>query len=265
MQRVYVKDKTEGIEKAKETLYKKVDRQTLLFLSGGQSPKPLYESLSREKKLLPGAVAIIDERQGEPMHKNSNEKMIKETGLLDYFKARNIPWYPMLQKGLSREKTAEAYEGVLGRLFDQFRKSVAIVSIGADGHTAGIAPIDKEIKVPNEPKETSNHFSLQMPMRLSRSGNDRLVGEYNDVSGHFGERITLTFAGLEKMDYFILWVFGNEKKEALQKIFEKREASSVNLRHELRSNERKEKAIPGRFYTRPEISERTILLTDQKI
>src|SRR5437867_4486885 len=110
MQMIFVRHKLEGIEKAKEILYEKVGSQTLLFLSGGKSPKELYETLAREQKLIPGAVALVDERYGKPMHDNSNEKMIKQTGLLDYFIYKHIPWYSILHNNLTRTQTSRNYE-----------------------------------------------------------------------------------------------------------------------------------------------------------
>src|SRR5580698_7247920 len=76
-----VADLTAGVGLVKEILYDIVDRKTVLYLSGG-SMQALYEQLAREEIFLPGAVGLIDERFGEPMHLNSNEKMISETRLL---------------------------------------------------------------------------------------------------------------------------------------------------------------------------------------
>jgi len=58
------KDKKEASEKALELLSKAVDKDTLLFLSGGTSPDLLYQLIARDKKLRPGAIALIDERYG---------------------------------------------------------------------------------------------------------------------------------------------------------------------------------------------------------
>ena len=217
----------EGIEKAKRLFYKNVDRQTLLFLSGGSSPKQLYETLASEKQLAAGAAAMIDERYGAPFHPRSNEKMIDETGVLRYLKSRNIPWYPILQKGLSRNETAKGYEKTLESLFTVYPKRIAIVSIGNDGHTAGI------------PAGISN---FEFPI-----SNFQYVGQYENEK--YGERITLTFKALEKMDVFLLWVMGYEKKTALKKMFKKGS----------------EEEIPARFYMRKDISEKTIVITDQRL
>ncbi len=45
MQIVIARSIQNGIEIAKEELYKRVDNKTVLFLSGGKTPKPLYEVL----------------------------------------------------------------------------------------------------------------------------------------------------------------------------------------------------------------------------
>lgn len=264
MMTIFVSSREEGVEKAKQILYEKIDRRTVLFLSGGQSPKPLYEVLAKEKKIFPIAAAMIDERYGPVMHEKSNEKMIKSTGLLSYFKKKHIAWHPILQKGLSREETAEQYDETVRKLFFQLPKSVAVMSIGADGHTAGIRPMlpipayrpplprgdqrrdaGRDFIIPSETVSQNVEEPFGQGYKtLSGSG---MVGEYNDTTGPFGERITLTFQALSMIDYFLLWVFGSEKKKALRKMFEKGS----------------EQEVPARFYIREEISERTVLITDQ--
>jgi len=66
-------------------LYKSTDAKTALFLSGGSTPKRLYEYLATEKKLTAGAVGLIDERYGKKGHRHSNEQMIRGSGLINYF------------------------------------------------------------------------------------------------------------------------------------------------------------------------------------
>src|SRR5437764_676646 len=97
-----VSDIAEGIEKAKKFLYEQVDKKTVLFLSGGQSPSPLYETLAKEALIHPAAVAMIDERYGKAGHEKSNEKMIRETGLVSYLGDQKIPFHPILQEGKNR-------------------------------------------------------------------------------------------------------------------------------------------------------------------
>jgi len=233
MQILVVNSLEKGIEKAKETLYDKVNNKTALFLSGGKTPTPLYKVLAKEKIIKPAAVAMIDERFGPPMHEGSNEKMIEETHLLHYFSQNNIPFYSMLHKGSSREEAAISYDAKVRDIFFHFPHSVGITGIGSDGHTAGIAP---------------NRNDFTNPI-FSSTGKHVFVSSFTDANGFFKDRITLTFAGLSLLDFIIVFVFGEEKKEALKKVF-----ISGSLEE-----------IPARIYNSSTLSEKTLFITDQKI
>jgi len=65
----------------------------------------------------------------------------------------------------------------------------------------------------------------------------------------FKERITMTFLGLSMLDILIVLVFGNEKQNALKLLF----------------SEGSEEEIPSRFYQRPDIAKKTLLITDQQL
>lgn len=191
------KDKIEASRKALDLLLQAVNQDTLLLLSGGTSPGMLYRLIVRDKVLKPGAVALVDERFGSSMHLNSNEKMIADTGLADYLDNEGIPFYRILKEGNMETVTAQYEETVRG-LFKKFPKKVAVMGIGADGHTAGIKP------------------GLEY-------GQSRLVISYDDKNGPFGKRITLTFEALSEVDEFIVLVFGEEKREALEKMLKEQD------------------------------------------
>lgn len=217
-----------GMDAAKNILHQEVDGQTLLLLSGG-SQKTLYEMLAQEKRLNPFAIALIDERYGDKGHADSNEKMIRETGLISNLEAK---FYPvLLDENPSIEDTAKRYEEVLKDLLDNSKKRIAILGIGPDGHTSGIAP--------NRPDFSNPLFSQD----------DRLVGQFNDETGSFKKRITTTFNALSRMDLLIILAFGTSKQEPLRRMFEEGPLDEV----------------PARFYTNPEVAKKTILITDQKV
>ncbi len=222
-----------GIEIAKEELYKRVDSKTVLFLSGGKTPKPLYQVLAEEKIIKPAAVGMIDERYGNPYHKNSNEKMISETGLLSYFATRKIPFNPILQEHRSLDETAQLYDEKVRSLFFHFPKSIGVLGIGSDGHTAGILP---------------NRNDFINPL-FDNSQKHLFVSSFIDKMSPFGKRITLTFAGLSLLDYIIVFIFGKDKKEAINK------ALTPGSLEE----------IPARFYQMREMAKKTMFITDQKI
>lgn len=233
MQIVVVDSFEQGIERAKEVLYKEVDSKTALFLSGGKTPKALYQTLSQEQIIKPASVGLIDERFGEVMHENSNEKMISDTGLIGYLQKIDVQFFPILQKGLSREATADTYDQTVRDIFFHTQKNVGILGVGTDGHIAGIAPNRKDFTNPLF-AETKNHV---------------FVSSFNDIKGVYKERISLTFAGLSLLDFILVFVFGKDKKKPLSDIFAKGSLEEV----------------PGRFLNMSEASKKTLIITDQKV
>jgi len=227
----------DGFKMAREILYELVDRKTVLYLSGGQTPKDLYENLANDKKLNPGAVALVDERYGTKLHNTSNERMIIASGLLPYLKDGGVPFYPILQNDHpDLKETADNYDMTIRYLIAGFPKSVGILGIGLDGHTAGIAG----------ERPTGSIFHNTM---FDDEQKNLLVSSYSDLQGNFKERVSMTFLGLSMIDIFIVLVFGENKKEALQKAL----------------SEGAEEDVPGRFFKRSEIARRTLLITDQKV
>ncbi len=233
MQVVVVKKSEQGIERAKEALYDQVDNKTVLFLSGGLTPKPLYEMLAKEKIIKPAAVALVDERYGEPLHENSNERMIAETGFLGYIRSHGIPVHLILKKGESPENVASAYDETVRKLFFHFPKSVGILGVGPDGHTSSIIPNRKDFHNP----------------LFDTSQKHRFVSQFTDEKSAYGTRIGLTFAGLALLDSFIVLAFGREKAKALKKMFEQGPLEE----------------IPARFFVAEENARKTLVITNQRI
>ncbi|HEX8932569.1 MAG TPA: 6-phosphogluconolactonase [Patescibacteria group bacterium] len=230
---VTVSNSAEGISLAKDILYAVIDNKTVLYLSGGKTPQELYKKLATEEKLIAGAVGMVDERFGPKLHQTSNEKAVQATGLLRYLHARNISFYPILQNN-SRQETAENYDEKLRTLNATYPKSLAILGIGADGHTAGIAG------------NRTNEF--QNPL-FAKERKYLLASEFEDAKGSFKERVTMTFWGLGLLDLLLVLTFGAEKQNALLALFE----------------QGSEKDLPARFFKRPEVAKKTLLITDQRI
>lgn len=230
-----VPDHEEGAEIAKSILYSVVTQKTALYLSGGSTPQYLYATLAEEEQLIPGVVGLIDERYGIPMHAKSNERMILETGLLRYLSMRDIQYYPML-KGLPIGETADRYDELIRSLQTVYPQSVGVLGIGNDGHTAGIAPNRN-----GDPDFKNRIFNKESDFTM--------VNWFDDTEGPFGKRVTMTFLGLSMLDLSLILVFGEEKKQALEKMFA--DGSEVE--------------IPARFFTRPEIAQKTVIITDLHI
>lgn len=228
-----VNDAEEGLRVGKSFLYDLLDDETLLLLSGGRTPKELYSELVKEGRLRVGAVGLVDERYGSKYHENSNEAMIRDTGLEVYLATKKISYHLILQENKSRIDTASLYDKALRSLFRTFKKSVAIVGIGLDGHTLGIA---------------GNRLDFINPM-FDNERKKLLVSEFNDKYGMFKERITMTFAALLSVSAILVLAFGSDKKDALLKIFQEGPVEEV----------------PARIFTRPDIAAKTTLITDQEL
>ncbi len=230
----------DGFALAQDILYKIIDPRTVLYLVGGSTPKVLYERFAKEETLEPGAVAMVDEKFGAKFHDKSSEKMIKETGLLRYFEMRGIPFYPILH-GKSREETAESYDEKLRTLNSSYQKNVAVLGLGTDGHISIIAP--------NRPDPSAGSGQGFTNPMFAEENKYMLAGEFNDPKSEYKEQIGITFLGLSMLDVLLVLVFGDEKKKALKLMF----------------TDGKEEEIPARFFRRPDIAKKTLLITDQSI
>jgi 6-phosphogluconolactonase/glucosamine-6-phosphate isomerase/deaminase len=234
--------KYEGFRLARDVLYGVVDRKTVLYLSGGRTPEDLYENLAKDRRLSSGALALIDERYGQRWHNTSNEKMIEGSGLLAYTNSLEVPFYPILQDPQQDlADTAKNYDMTVSYLFAGFPRSVGILGVGVDGHTAGIAGNRQD------PALVSGDL-FENPL-FQDDEKLRLVSSFSDLSGPFKERVTMTFTGLALINIYIVLVFGEDKGDALKKMFE----------------DGSEEDVPSRFFRRPEVARRTLLITDQKV
>jgi 6-phosphogluconolactonase/glucosamine-6-phosphate isomerase/deaminase len=229
---VTVESAEKGNDLAKDIIYEVVDKKTALFLSGGKTPQILYKDLAKEYRLNAGAVALIDERFGEKFHENSNETMVKQSGLVSYLFSHGIRVYPILtDKPIPIEQSAEKYDEQVRSLFAQFPQSVGILGVGLDGHTAGLPANSNIWKQPQ--MQDKNSF----------------VTYFNDNGGFYKQRITMTFLGLSMLDFYVVLVFGENKKKAL----------------ELLLKDGPEEEVPARFFKRPDIAKKTLFITDQKV
>src|ERR1035437_7058243 len=112
MKIIKVKNPQEGVEACKRLLYEKVSKNTALFLSGGSTPKTLYEILAKERLLKAGAVALIDERYFSNLKSETNEFMIRHTGLVKYLEDSKTRFYPILEDKNIEESTRDYDETI---------------------------------------------------------------------------------------------------------------------------------------------------------
>lgn len=186
---VKVKDKDEGQVKAHDILKTLVDGQTLLALSGGTSPN--YKKMIVEPAdIMPGAICVVDDRFGEPFHKDSTEFLLREQGVKEYADKNCIETHKIL-KGKGLIETGEVYAKEIEELFGRFKKRVGLMGVGTNLHTGGIFPYSLAAKSP-----------------------ELAVGE--TVEDKFKERVSITLKALGEFTNFVILMFGEEKKGVLK-------------------------------------------------
>jgi 6-phosphogluconolactonase len=130
----------------------KVKDRVSLVLSGGTTPKGLYERLADEKfqRLIPWRQVHLfwgDERCVSPEHVASNYRLAYETFISRVpIPSQNV--HPMPGADPNPERAAEEYEKLLRQFFGWSEKrkrgwprfDLIILGVGLDGHTASLFP-----------------------------------------------------------------------------------------------------------------------------
>jgi 6-phosphogluconolactonase len=108
-------------------------------LSGGETPRPAYERLGRERGIDWNKVDIfwIDERAVAPDDDRSNFKWAKKN-LLDHVPGARVHRMPGEAKDL--DGAAKDYEKLLRSELTTGGFDLAVLGIGDDGHTASLFP-----------------------------------------------------------------------------------------------------------------------------
>lgn len=193
---ILVKDRDEGQMRAHDLLQKLIDEKILLALSGGTSVD--YRKMIVEPgDINPGVIIVTDERYGEPFHKDSNELLLKESGIRECTDEKCIEAHKILT-GLNFFETEKRYDKLILELFGRFKKKVGIMGIGPDLHTAGVFPYSAAVKSP-----------------------DYVVAEV--VENKFPKRISLSLKALGEFSAFVILAFGKEKEPALKRLLDTKE------------------------------------------
>lgn len=165
-----------------------------LLVSGGTTPAPLYEALSKTdlnwKKIK---IALVDERWVDNQHSASNEALIRRTLLINNAKAAEfIGMKTAAASATEGQKETEASYRKLPQPF-----SLAIVGMGSDGHTASLFP------------------GGEGTVDALRADNDNLTAaitaQQSEVTGANTERLSMTIAGLLKTERVIILFTGEDK------------------------------------------------------
>ncbi len=178
--------------------------RTIIALSGGSTPKPLYEHLAQEPFLsgLPWDRVhwiLGDERFVAPSDPASNYGMAR-AAFLSHVPAPPQNVHPVETDGVTLDEAAQRYEKMLQGLYgaDTLEPArplltLTLLGLGEDGHTASLLPGEPVLNV-----------------------RDRWVAPV--PKGRSEERVTLTYPALDSSHVVAFLVSGEGKREILDKI-----------------------------------------------
>jgi 6-phosphogluconolactonase len=166
-----------------------------LALAGGNTPKPLYEALSKED--LPWkqiSITLTDERWVAVDHNDSNENMIKNI-LLKNVSAESS-FIPLKNNASSSEAGAIKADKLLTERLPSL--DVVILGMGDDGHFASIFPEVSNLNT------LLNTDTINKCLAVSPNGKQ--------------DRISLTYSYLIKAKIIYLLISGEQKKIIIDEV-----------------------------------------------
>jgi len=178
--------------------------RTIVALSGGNTPKPLYELLAQEpiKSRLPwDRVHFIlgDERFVPPSDPASNYGMAR-AAFLSHVPVPPGNVHPVETEGVTLDQAATRYEAMLKGLYGADTLDVSrplldltLLGLGDDGHTASLLPGQPVLK-------ERKRWVAPVP------------------KGRTEERVTLTYPALDSSAVVAFLVSGEGKRDILDKI-----------------------------------------------
>lgn len=165
-----------------------------LLVSGGNTPAPLYEALSKSelnwKKIK---IALVDERWVDKSHSASNAALIERSLLIN--NAKQATFTAMKTSARTAASGQSETEANYLKLPQPF--SLAIVGMGPDAHTASLFPNAKGLNEALRPENENLTAAIS--------------AEQTEVTGPNTERLTLTLSGLMKSERIIILFTGEDK------------------------------------------------------
>ena len=186
---------TAAAKRIAELLKKRLDNndEASLVVSGGTSPGQCFAALAgTDLEWQRVQVALSDERWVSPEHDDSNEKLVRESLLVDAASAATL--LPVYAEGVSPEERCDELQDPLPVL----PFACSLIGIGADGHFASLFPdadnLDQAMDV--------EAARLYMPVVTAAS-------PY--------VRISMTLAAISRSDEVVLLFFGDDKLAVYKK------------------------------------------------
>ena len=183
-----------------------------IAVSGGSTPKPLYQRLSKMDLDWSKVTAVlVDERWVEPGQPGSNEDFVRDSLLQN--EAAGATFIGLKTPGL---KPADGLQTAEGRLADlPLPLDVCILGMGNDGHTASWFP---------------HATGLDTCLGTDRALLAAVRAEPSEVTGDHLDRITLTRRPVAQSGVIYLMISGEAKHETLKQAVAGRDVSAMPVR-----------------------------------
>ena len=167
--------------------------QVSMALSGGTTPKPIYEMLAQQTDIDWSHINFfqVDERNVLKDHPDSNYRLIQESLIS---RVPRVNGWHFFDTSLPIEETLKKYEA---EVHEHQPFNLCILGLGPDGHTASLFPHSGAL---HETKRLVAHTTTdQFPIQ---------------------DRLTLTFPAIMPSKKLLLLVKGENKKQILDDLLE---------------------------------------------
>ena len=192
----WIDDIVEVITESLETGIRTRGRASLL-VSGGLTPVPIFRKLNVQNPDWSKVdIALVDERWVPPHHPASNEKLVRETLLVN--KAGSASFTGMKTGHGSPREAVDRIEEAYTRLPRPI--DIVLLGMGVDGHTASLFPNARGLA------RALNTSSMVAAVTARKS----------QVTGEHIERMTLTGPAIGCSRTVILALRGDKKRHVLE-------------------------------------------------
>ena len=179
------------------------DEAASLMVTGGTGPARCYAELAASKLSWSSVdIVLSDERWVPPTDSNSNEKLIRDSLLVD--QAKDARLLSIYASGSTPAEQCRRLNDVMPSLPTPF--ACALLGMGADGHFASLFPDASNLEAGLDIE------NADWCIRVETAASDQL-------------RISMTLATILRSDRIVLLFYGEEKRD----IYEQAKAASIDV------------------------------------